>query len=82
MLVRGGIYEQAGGAEECGLERVGDGEEEEDRDGGRGGEGGDERFGGGVLQVERGREFLELVVVLDILGDAVIVATWDVSLVS
>lgn len=63
--------------EESGLERVGDGEKEENRDGRRSGKRGDERLSSKMLEVEGGSELLELFMVFDIFRYSRIIATCD-----
>jgi len=80
VLVGGGVDEEGGGAEQLDLELVGDGEEEEHRRGGVGGLAHGRvvgRVDGVVGEVELVGERLELAVVLDVLGDAAVVAAGE-----
>ena len=82
MFVGRGVDEEAGGIQERGFQRGGDGTEEDDGDGRGDGEGGDEGVGGGVGEGEGGGERGEGVVVEDIFADLGVVATWFAFLVS
>jgi hypothetical protein len=62
--------------EEAGFQGGGDGEDEEDGDGGRCGEGVLGSGGRAVGEVERGGERDEFSVVGDVFGDALVVAAW------
>lgn len=78
VLVGGGVDNEVGRGEESGLEGVWDGEEEDDLGGGRQRvrQGGGRRGAGdGVVgEVERRGELAELLVALDVFGDAEVVA--------
>lgn len=81
MLVGGGVDDEVGRGEQGRLERVWHRQEEDD--GGLGRQGGGQVGGGGgpgdavVGEVQRRGELAQVVVVLDVFGDAGVVAAWQ-----
>lgn len=76
MLVGRGVDQEGGGAEEGGLEVGGDIEEEEDGYVGGRSEGRDDGLGGYGLEVEGCGKGDQLGVVVDVFGDAGVVASY------
>jgi hypothetical protein len=79
MLVGGRVDKQTGRAKEGFLERIGNGEEEEDFDGVGYGKSGGDSFSSPCLQTEGCSQCIELTVVRDVLWDSVVVAAWTCS---